>query len=169
MQNVKVMVQFAPIDEAWQGCGPPTRYAPQSEPFDIARFDSGSGESHASIAPHGESAHESAYPYDRMYGTRSTHTLDGHAERGTDRLGPGEAAPRPMYAAPHAGSSDTAPPPVSRVWAAERPSEKQRCMYDLLVFFLFGLLAVLVLHEVAVMGESIGAERVAALAAGFSR
>lgn len=172
------MVQYAAIDEAWTGCAPPTRYAPlHSEPFDVARYDGGgAGSGHGGVTTadnltSGDTglATESAYPaYERMHGSRSTDALAEHGERSTDRLESGGPYPQSMYDA-----SPTSATPLSLGTLTSRTSgaslTQRQCMYDLLVFFLFGLLAVLMLHEVAVLGESIGAERVAALASEISR
>ena len=178
------MVQYASIDEAWHGCVPPTRYAPMSEPFDIARYDRGSNGSQGELAANARVsetavdgfADESAYPsYDRMYGTRSTDTLAEHADRGTEHAASGERYPNSMYASPRTplqplsrSGADLKHAPVY-VSVAEQVAAQRRHTYDLLVFCLFGLLAVLVMHEVAVMGESIGMERVAEFAADLSR
>ena len=199
------MMPYATIEEAWSASTPPVRYPAQGDAFDVGRHD---GDRPDSNFCRPEVALESAYPaadaergaeYQRMYGSRSTETLNSHAARDPGCVGsPADAgardAPEQMYARavegatwPHtrtppssdpydrrsdhrrAGKGNAgecarsgAPPPEHA--GATAASERAR-LYDTLVFVLFGLLLVLVMHEFAALGETVGRNRAFAAAA----
>lgn len=177
------MLQFATIEEAWANAMPPRTYQ-SGNLFDVARDGTTSDPNFCGLDT--DTAIESAYPgsehQHRSTSSRSMNTppLNAPNESGCNAAA-GGGRPQQMYsrlntyprgdadqprrtASEKVGDSDASAREVQDVRnsyadSAPRESVERGRLYDVLIFFLFGLLILLAMHEIAALGEKIGCIR----------